>query len=83
MHPNIVRLNAATFDVCSQRNALPEISMSYASYHVTREPPLCRGSPANKQGTLFNICQDVTSRAAYKYNINSMVSLYVSTSFIC
>ena len=38
------------------------------------------GAPPNKQGALFNICQDVTSRAAYKYNINSMISFYVSTS---
>ena len=36
--------------------------------------------PPNKSGTLFNIRQDATSRAAYKCNIRSMVSLYVSTS---
>ena len=36
--------------------------------------------PPKQLGSLFNIRQDVTSRAAYKYYIDSMVSLYVSTS---
>ena len=44
-------------------------------------PVWCRGAPPPKRiGSLFNIRQDVTSRAAYKYDTNSMVSLYVSTS---
>ena len=38
--------------------------------------------PPNKWGTLFNIRQDVTSRAAYKHNRHSTSPSYLSSSWL-
>ena len=41
---------------------------------------VCGGAPPNKWGTLFNVRQDVTSKAACKYNRTSTSSSYLSRS---